>query len=252
MTLKHRARFLPPSLASIEDPGSRSAFDDLFKQLRDLWMNTYDDLSDNGIRKFDFNNDLMEIYEELHIGDSSNYIQIKSNGEMNLYGTARISRHLRIGAGSLKVGASSPTAGFTGVYPHLSFSHVVSQEAHYRTIIPRRWDSSTDMEICFDWLYTGAQDNGTVKWGLEYASKKEGEDPATGSITISNASPGSHTTGQLVRTYLTTKILATNLEKLDLLGMRIFRDRANDTLGTGAILLGIHIHLTINKLGQSL
>lgn len=188
-------------------------------------------------------------YSAFTQGDATNYTEIKADGEINLIGTARVLRHLRIGAGSLKLGASSPTAGLTGVFPHLAFSHTVNQEAHYQVLVPHRWDSSTDIEICFDWLYTGGQDNGTVKWGLEYNSKAEGEDPTSGSVTISNASPGNHTTGELVRTCLTAKILASNLTAEDVFGMRLFRDQANDTLGTSAILLGIHFHLIQNKLG---
>lgn len=185
-------------------------------------------------------------------GGDTSYVEIKTDGEINLHGDARVSRHLRIGSGSFKLGASSPTAGLTGVFPHLSFSNAVEQEGHYQLLVPFRWDSSIDIEICFDWLYTGAQDNGTVKWGLEYNSKKEGEDPTAGSVTISNASPGNHITGQIIRTCLTTKILAANLEAEDLFGLRIFRDVAGDSLATPAILLGIHLHIIQNKLGKAL
>ena len=187
---------------------------------------------------------------KLHVGEqATNYFKVASDGTLTLHGTARVNRHLRIGAGSLKLGASSPTVGITGVFPHLSFSQTSTQQAYYQILVPNRWDSSTDIEICFDWLYTGGQDNGTVKWGLEYNSKAEGEDPTAGSTTITQVSPGTHTTGQLVRTCITTKILASNLTAEDTFGMRIFRDQANDTLATGAILLGVHFHFTENKLG---
>ncbi len=194
----------------------------------------------------------LQVVGDTKLGDdNTNYALFASDGELTLTGTARVVRHLRVGAGSLKLGASSPTAGLTGVFPHLSFAHTVNQEAHFQVIVPHRWDTSTDIEICFDWLYTGAQDNGTVKWGLEYNSIKEDEDPTTGSVTISNASPGTHTTGKIVRTCLTDMILASNLEAEDTFGVRLFRDQANDTLGTGAILIGIHFHMIQNKLGKA-
>lgn len=185
-----------------------------------------------------------------NIGNYKSYVGINDKGQLILYEDARVSRHLRIGAGSLKQGSSSPTAGFTGVFPHLSFSQTTSQEAHFQVIVPHRWDPATDIEICFDWLYTGGQDNGTVKWGLEYNAKEEGEDPTAGSTTINETTAGNHTTGLLVRTCITTKILAANLKAGDTMGIRIFRDRAGDTLATGAILLGIHFHFTKNKLGK--
>ena len=194
----------------------------------------------------------LQVVGNCHVGeDTTNYFEAKSDGEVYLHGTARVGRHLRVGAASLQLGAASPTRGFTGVYPHVSFSHTVNQEAHFGLLVPHRWDSTTDIEICFHWIYTGAQDNGTVKWGLEYNSKNSGEDPTAGSVTITETTAGTHTTGELVYTCISTKILAANLEAGDVFGMRIFRDQANDTLGTGAILLGIHFHFTQNKLGAA-
>lgn len=184
-------------------------------------------------------------------GGTTNYTEIKADGEINMHGTARVIRHLRIGAGSLKLGSSSPTAGLTGIFPHLSFSNVTEQEGHYQVLVPSRWDDTTDIEICFTWLYIGAQDDGTVKWGLEYNSKQAGEDPTAGSVTISSASAGNHTTGEMVRTCIATKILASNLSHEDTFGMRIFRDAANDTLGTGAKLLSIHFEFKMSKLGKA-
>ena len=177
---------------------------------------------------------------------------ILSERGLLLVKNARVNRHIRVGSASMKLGGSSPTAGFIGVFPSLSFSQAISQEAHFQLIVPHRWDTDTDMEICFDWLYTGAQDNGTVKWGLEYNAMGEGEDPTTGSVTISCVSPGNHTTAEIQRCCITTKILKANMAPEDVFGMRIFRDRANDTLNTGAILLGIHIHYILNKLGGQL
>ena len=187
-----------------------------------------------------------------NIGNYKSYLEINDKGQLILHEDARVLRHLRIGAAGLKIGASSPTAGFTGVFPHLSFSQVVNQEAHFQIIIPHRWDPSMGIEICFDWFYTGVQDNGTVKWGLEYNAKEEGEDPTAGSTTITETTVGNHTTGLLVRTCIATKILAANLKAEDTMGMRIFRDQANDTLATGAILVGIHLHFIENKLGGNI
>lgn len=185
-----------------------------------------------------------------NIGDHKNYVEINDKGQLILHNKARVTRHLSLGACNLKSGSSSPTSGFTGIFPHLAFSHVTSQECHSKLIVPYRLDLSEDIEVCLDWLYTGGQDNGTVKWGLEYNSRAEGEDPAVGSVTISNVSAGSHLTGKLIRTCLTVKILGSNLTPEDSFGMRIFRDRANDTLATSAKLLGVHLHMIQDKLGE--
>lgn len=183
--------------------------------------------------------------------DNTNYLALANDGEVILHGTARITDHFNISAGALKPGSSSPTAGFSGNFPHLSFSNVSNQEAHFQMIIPHKWDDTEDIEICLVWYYAGAQDNGTVKWDFSYTSVKAGEDPTAAGTTITETTAGNHTTGQVIRTCFTTKVLASNLETEDDLGFKITRDQANDTLGTPAILLSVHIHYIKNKLGEA-
>ena len=169
-----------------------------------------------------------------------------------MHGTARVENHLRFGAVSLKGGAASPTEGFTGVYPHLAFSHTVNQDAHYSESVPNKWDNTTTVEVCVDWTYTGTQDNGTVKWDFEYISIATGEAVDGSTTTITETSPGTHTTGLLVRTCFTTTIPAATLTYEDDFGFRIGRDQANDTLGTSAKMIAIHFHFISNKLGTGL
>lgn len=185
----------------------------------------------------------------LKIGDATNYTQIKPDGELNLHGTARVIRHLRVGAASWDKGAAAPTAGFEGVFSTLDFDAVLDDEAHYTIIVPHRWDTTIDIEFAVDWFYDGGQDNGTVCWALEYKAIKAGEAVTGAGTTITKVSAGTHTTGQMVRTTFTTKILAANLEAGDTLGFRLYRDVSADTLATDARLINTHFHFTMNKLG---
>lgn len=166
---------------------------------------------------------------------------------------AKVARHLRIGAASWKLGATAPTAGFSGIFPHLSFADGADEEAHYQVIVPYRWDTATDIEVIVDWYYTGAQDNGKVLWNMDYLGRKAGESPVAAPVTISKLTAGNHTTGQMVRSVFTAKMLAANLEVHDILGLKIWRngDDGSDTLAKAAILLGVHIQLTQNKLGKA-
>lgn len=182
--------------------------------------------------------------------DNTNYALFNTDGELTLIGTARVINHLRFGAGIFKPGTAAPTEGFTGLFPHLSYSHTVNQEAHFTELVPYRWDDSEDIEVCVDWCYTGTQDNGTVKWDLEYRSIENGETVDSTTVTVSETTAGTHTTGELIRTCFTSKILASNLSSHDLFGFKLIRDQANDTMGTGVEFLAVHFHYIKNKLGQ--
>ena len=164
---------------------------------------------------------------------------------------SQVERHLRVGAGSWNHGAAAPTLGFDGLWVYVAFDATTDDESHYTLIVPSRWDTSTDIEFAVDWYYTGGADAGTVAWALEYKSIEAGEVVTGAGTTITQVSAGSHTSGQMVRTTFTTKILATNLAEHDTIGLRLYRDVSADTLATDARLLNTHFHFTMNKLGMA-
>ena len=163
-----------------------------------------------------------------------------------------VERHLRVGAASWNGGVSAPTQNFTGVFVTLDFDNLTDDEAHYTLIVPSRWKTDTDIEFAVDWFYDGAPDAGTVCWGLEYKGIKAGEAVAGAGVTITKVSAGNHTSGQMVRTTFTAKILAANLEEHDTIGLRLYRDVSADTLATDARLLNAHFHFTQDKLGKGI
>ena len=190
------------------------------------------------------------------IGDVSggNYLEIKSGGEINLHGTAKIERHLRVGAGSWSGGASAPTQGFDDSFGYLEFDNSSDDDGFYTLIVPWRWDTVTDVGFSVDWYYTGGQDNGTVCWAIDYKSIKAGEAVTGAGTIVAKTSAGTHTAGQMVRTVFTDKIPATDLEAGDTIGLKLFRDvdggeDDGDTLATNARIINTHFHFTMDKLG---
>lgn len=191
---------------------------------------------------------------QLAIGSDVNNSFFNSNGFLTMTGGARVTRHLNVGAASWKKGATAPTEGFSGLFPHLSFADNAQEEAHYSVIVPSRWDETTDIEVAIDWYYTGAQDNGNVVWAVDYLGIKAGEDPTAGGTSITKTTAGNHTTGQMVRTTFTTEILAANLEEYDIMALKVWRNgtaEPTDDLTKAAIMLAVHIHFTENKLGAA-
>ena len=181
--------------------------------------------------------------------DNTNYVSFATDGEMSLAGTARVERHLRVGAESWQKGTSAPSEGFEGVFTTLDFDNTTDDEAYYTLIVPHRWDSTVDIEFAVDWFYDGTQDDGTVCWNLEYKGIKAGEAVTGAGTIITQTTAGNHTTGQMVRTTFTVKILASNLEVEDTVGLKLSRDVSEDTLGTNARLINTHFHFLMNSLG---
>lgn len=179
--------------------------------------------------------------------DSINF----AGGEITLLDTSRVINHLRIGAGNWKSGAAGPTIGYEGVFVTLDFDAASDDEVFYTVLVPFRWDSTTDIEFAVDWFYDGVQDNGTVCWGIEYKSIEAGEAVTGVGTTITKTSAGNHTTGQMVRTIFTSKILATNLNCCDSFGIRLYRDVSEGTLTTDARGINSHFHFITNKLGKA-
>lgn len=206
----------------------------------------------------------LDINGTSRFGDSAtNYTEFASDGELTLAGTARVERHLRVGASSWSKGASAPSAGFEGVFTTLDFDNSTDDEAHYTLIIPYRWDLSVDIHVAFDWFYDGSgspgtvEDAGTVCWAIEYLSIKDGEDTTTAGATIAKTSAGNHSSDRMVRTVLSDKILGSNLESEDTLGLRLYRDvdgggDSGDSLAVDARLISVHFHFIQNRLGQPL
>jgi len=89
-----------------------------------------------------------------------------------------------------------------------------------------------DMTLTVDWVYTGAQDNGTVSWNLEYINIATGETVAGSTATITETTAGTHPTGKLIKTTFTSKLEYAVAR--DIIGLRFYRDVSEDTLGVDA------------------
>lgn len=187
----------------------------------------------------------------VEIGDAANYTQIAADGEITLAGTARVKRHVRIAAPSWKVGASAPTPGFLSVWPILSFDTAAADdEAHYSLICPHRMAAGTAIQVVVDWCHQAGADNGTVKWVLEYRVIEPGEDVTGATTEINATSPGNHAQHDLVRTQLGTTGI-TGAVAHDVIGLRLYRNVAGDTLAVDGDMIQVHFEFIMDKLGAA-
>ncbi|MBA7686907.1 hypothetical protein ES703_95367 [subsurface metagenome] len=186
-------------------------------------------------------------------GNTTNYTEIKRDGEINLHGTARVINHVIMPAESFKLaGVADPAFGLEGTFITLDFVHTLEKEAFAKGFIPFRWDSDTDVEVRIDWLTDADGTGGDVVWGIEYLARKDNEVVAGATTTITQAFTGVGA-GLMQRNVFTTKLLKGNLEADDIIGIRIFRDHdaAGDTLDLTARILALHLHFIRNKIGKA-
>lgn len=176
-------------------------------------------------------------------------------GEPITLGTgSEVERHLRLDARRFQMPAANyPSDGFEGLFHTLDFDKNIEKSAYASAFVPMRWKSGSDITIIACWLHDNA-DNGAVVWGIEYMAIKDGETVNGSSTTITQASAGNHTAGELVCTEFTTKILGSNLEADDIVGIRVFRKAADgsDTLAEDARGVALHFHFTQDKLGKTI
>ena len=187
----------------------------------------------------------------LKVGDggSTNYCEIKDDGEINLHGTARVNGHVRVSARSWGKGASAPEEGLVGVVQTLDFDAASDDEAHYTLLCPYRMAAGATINVEADWCYTGTQDNGTVCWGVEYINLPSGSAVAGATTTITGTSPTHQMVNRMVRTQLDAGI--TGVVAHDVIGLRLYRDVSEDTLAADARLMQVHFHFVMDKLGQA-
>lgn len=238
----------------LEVNGSIAAADDMYINFRggdgDSHLYFYENSSNTGASlMWDDDPGNFVLNKAIKIGDSTNYTEIKDDGEINLHGTARVNRHVRVAAPSWKKGATAPIDNQVGIFPTLAFDNSSDDSVYYDLIIPFRMAAGAEIGVTIDWCYTGAQDNGTVCWGMEYLTCPSGSVIDGSTTTITETSPVNQMAGRLIRTEFTTGI--TGAVAHDALGIRLYRDVSEDTLNTDAELIEAHFEFLTDKLGEA-
>lgn len=167
-----------------------------------------------------------------------------------LSGDGRVRSHINIPASNFHKGSTAPTDADIGLFHTLAFDAANDDEVHYTLPVPYRMEAGTGIAVRIDWAYDGAPDAGTVCWNIEHRCIEPGEALVGGATTITETTPGSHTSGELVRTTFTDQIEGCVAH--DAVAIHLFRDVSEDTLGTDAELIELHLEFTMNKLGEAI
>lgn len=163
-----------------------------------------------------------------------------------------ITNHLRVGAASFFKKDNPPESDLVGLYPVLKFDPDSDEQAYYSKPIPFRLKAGTTIDVDITWCYEGAEDAGTVVWGIEFINIATGETVAGSTTIITGKSAASQASGKKIITSLDTGIIGSVVD--DDLGIKIYRnadDGVNDTLDVDACLIKVHLHFIADKVGES-
>ena len=199
----------------------------------------------------------------MRFGDSSagaptNYAQIAPDGEINLFGTARVKKEVKLSVGSFAPGASGASASPLGCYPGWSFG--INDDMLSEFEIPFDWDTSTDLEIKVYW-YIGeayASNNAEIQWEVTWSAcpsdETEAVDAPTHTGTIDYGDQDVPATAKYLTKTPGGTIAAASLSQGDLIGIcvkRIALDGGNDPLPWEPVMAHLEVEYIANKLGEA-
>jgi len=195
-----------------------------------------------------------------YIGDrGSNYAEFKSDGELNLHGTARVYKDIQIGCSQMKKGVGSPPGeGLIDGFPTLDYDDSSEEESFCAMFGPLDWAGSTDATIHLEFFVdTAPAAAANVVWGVEYKSIPAGGTIDFSSGTTTDTDTVAITTGTPAndkKLHESTGLTFSNLVQDGVLLFRLFRDATNasDTYTGDARFLKAHVHYTSDKLGTAL
>jgi len=187
-------------------------------------------------------------------GDTTNYLNIASNGRITLHGTARTTECMWLNAGGIKSPGGNPATfvecGLTGVWSFLNTAVEANQESVSGTLkIPCNMDRSVAPTFHIGW-HTAVANNGNARWNLEYLWIGANDDTcaaAQESIEVTSAS-SSTADGMVFVTFTGVDLPSgTDLAML----WKITRESADDldTIADTVEMRGAAFTNTVNKLG---
>lgn len=178
------------------------------------------------------------------IGDGTNYLEVKEDGEIALHGTARTVAHVEIDAAAMRVVGGSH--GEAGAIAYANFRNAQDDEVYFTSRVPYRRAAGADLSITLRWYYTGGNDNADCEWNLTYNAVKAGEDPTAAGTALAEQAIAIATDDTIGE--VTFTIPSADLEADDSMGIKIWRD-GSDALTADARLIDVHIHFIKDKLG---
>ena len=186
-------------------------------------------------------------------GGTTNYAQFAADGELNLFGTARVTTQIPIDNANLGKGSTAPSQVILGNYN--GWEYTINDDTVFTFHLPHNWASGTDVVINIDW-YINEAGGDEIKWRIDWAATPHSATEAIDAPTHT----GNSDTGDIVvpatAKYLTTNSLTISggsLSAEDQLGVKLSRIAITDGVNPGndPVVVDVHIEYIADKLGKA-
>jgi len=192
-----------------------------------------------------------------NIGDATNYCEIKTDGEINLHGTARVYKKVIIPVQELSDGGTAPDAAILG--NTLGYSYDLNDDSVFTTELPRDWAAGTDIAIMVDWYINEAYATGSgeVRWQAAWSciphDNTEAVDAPTHSATDNSGDINIPATAKYLTETTVETIPAASVSAADEIGITLKRV----ALGGGSdptadpVVVNVYLKYISDRLGEA-
>jgi len=207
------------------------------------------------IRATDFN-----VMATSRFGNDSNYVQIDTDGDLTLVGTARVIVGEDIDLAIPKRPAANPPAeGTEASFPTLDFDDTVDESILVVYHLKENYASAGTVRMHVDFFVdTAPVADANIVWGLEYQKLSHGDNfnfGATATLTtVETVTSGTPANDKKIHETDNFTLTTTGWVPHDIILIRLYRDADNsaDNFTGDARLMHIHIHFLSDKSGEDI
>lgn len=182
---------------------------------------------------------------------AGNYTEIAADGEITLYGDARVTDYIQIGAGAARApGVSPATYVVHGVDGAWEFAKDSDKEVSLNFTLQKGTDRSVAFKYIIGW--SCAANTGNVKWELQYLWRKLDEDTSstTPDETVTQTVAVSSVTNGYQFTILDMAVLPDADDRYCATKLTRIGTDAADTADDVTHFVGVGILFAKNKIGD--
>ena len=204
--------------------------------------------------------DVFTLNKGLAVGDAgvTNYANFAGDGELTLFGTARVTSQIPIDNANLGKGNTAPTQIIIGDYN--SWEYDINDDTVFTFHIPHDWAAGTAITISIDWFIDQAYvtNSGEVKWQIVWAATPhDASEPLDGPTHTGTADTGDINIPAIAKAIKEDglTIAGASLSTEDQVGVTISRialtDGNNPSGNVDPAIVDIHIQYIADKLGEA-
>ncbi len=191
------------------------------------------------------------------VGDATNYCETKDDGEINLHGTARVTKKLIIPTNDLSKGGTAPDQTILGDY--IGYSYDIGDDSVLTTELPVDWAAGTDLTLEVDWYINEAYatDSGEINWQATWSAcphdASEAVDAPTHTGTVTSGDINIPATAKYLTENDVGTISGASISAGDEIGLtfsRIALVGGNDP-GEDPVAVNVYLKYTADKLGTA-